>query len=73
MTANDGLLILIQCPQPRCAHMAQQTAQFSRAELKRMLAAGEDVRVFGAICGHHWSFTTSEKEDLRKALAEARL
>lgn len=72
-TYTDGILILIQCPFPECANRPQQTAQFSRAELKRDLDADQDIRVFGVMCGHHWSFTYSQKKDLREAIEAGKL
>jgi hypothetical protein len=70
---TDGVLILIQCPFPECANRPQQTAQFSRAELKKDLEADNDIRVFGAMCGHHWSLTDSQKKDLREVIEAGKL
>jgi hypothetical protein len=73
MEKPDGILILITCPEPECAGRAQQTAQFSRAELKRMLDDGEDVGVIGAICGHSWSLSEPDKEKIHKAIKAGEL
>ncbi len=72
-THTDGIYILIRCPEHECANRPQQTAQFSRAALKQKLDADEDIRVFGAVCGHHWSFSESEKQDLRDAIEAGKL
>lgn len=70
---TDGILILIRCPEPECTNRAPQTAQFSRAALKQELDAGQDIRVFGAMCGHHWSLSKKEKDNLREDITAGKL
>jgi len=73
MERGDAILLVVACPEPECKNRQKQTAQFGRAELKRMLDAGEDVRVFGAVCGHMWGLSAVEKENTRKAIAAGAL
>ena len=68
MANGDVFLMLIQCPEPECAQRAKQTNQFSRAQVLRMLDAGEEITVWGPFCNHSWNLTDLEKENLRKHL-----
>jgi hypothetical protein len=72
-TYTDGFYMLIRCPMPECAGRDPQTAQFSRAALKQKLDDNKDIRVFGMICGHHWSFTKKEKDELREDIEAGKL
>jgi hypothetical protein len=69
MANGDTILLLIRCPEPDCATRQLQTAQLSQAWLEEMLAGGENIRVLGALCGHTWSLTATEKENLRNRFA----
>jgi hypothetical protein len=69
MANGDVFLMLIRCPESECAQREPQTNQLSRAQVQRMLDAGEDITVFGLFCGHSWDLTDLEKENLRKKFA----
>jgi hypothetical protein len=68
MANGDIFLMLISCPYPECAQRQKQTNQFSRAQVLRMLDAGEEITVFGPLCSHSWTLTDLEEENLRKHL-----
>ena len=71
MANGDVMQLVIRCPELECATREKQTVQLSRAWLKEMLASGEDIRVLGPFCGHTWSLTTLEKDNLRKLFTAA--
>ena len=45
--ANGDLLLLIRWPDPECAQRWPQSYPCSRAQIIRMLDAGEDIVVYG--------------------------
>jgi hypothetical protein len=64
---GTSLPLIIRCPQ--CPGLQQGTS-LARERLTEMLQSGEDITVMGSQCGHVWSLSTLEKENLRKFLAE---
>ncbi len=66
MANGDVFVMVVRCPEPECAKRQPQTNQFSRVQIREMLDAGEDIRVSGPFCGHTWSLTALEKQNLLK-------
>jgi hypothetical protein len=73
MANGDVFLMLIRCPELECATRQPQTNQFSRAQVQQMLDAGEEIKVFGPLCGHSWYLSALEKENLRTKFAAGSL
>ncbi len=73
MANGDIFLLLIRCPEPECAQRRPQSYPCSRAQIIRMLDAGEDIVVYGPVCNHSWSLTTDEKNNLREQFAAGSL
>jgi len=69
MANGDVFVPLIRCPEPECAQRPPQSYPCSRAQMIRMLDAGEDIGVYGPLCNHSWSLATVEKDNLRKQFA----
>jgi hypothetical protein len=66
---SDDILVLSRCPHPDCADRQKQSNTFKRVGLGEMLQ-GNEVRVFGPICGHDWFLMPSEVAGTRKYLKE---
>lgn len=60
--------MIVRCPKPECAFRGVQGATVSRAKARESLQKGEAVMVIGGACGHMWSLSAEETEDLRKLL-----
>ena len=65
---QDGLPMLVRCPKPECAFRGVQGTTVSRAKVQQLLDKGEDIVVIGGACGHTWSLSATETENLRKVL-----
>jgi hypothetical protein len=64
----SDVLVRSRCPETECANRNEQSQQFNHNRLQRMLHYDEEINFVGAICGHTWRLSKTEKERLRKML-----